>query len=59
MEERNPEKRDLGEDELINTREKVNKVFDKEEVTGCPALSAIYIRVMSDHYSGKGTDNET
>lgn len=43
-EERNPDKRDFREDELVNMREKVNNIFDKKEVSGCPALSLFYVR---------------
>jgi hypothetical protein len=43
-EERNPEKRDFREDELVNRREKANNIFDKKEVSGYPELSTIYIR---------------
>lgn len=43
-EARNPKKRDFKENEQVNRREKVNNIFDKKEVSGCPELSTIYIR---------------
>lgn len=43
-EERNLEKRDFREDELVNRREKVNNIFDKKEVSGYLELFIIYIR---------------